>query len=83
MKALFAAILMVGLDYFIEPVAMKYDFWHWQNNVVPIQNFVAWFVLAFGLQVYFQKTAVYKNNPLAAWVFGVQAAFFIALNYFI
>lgn len=82
LKAFVAAILMVGLDYFIEPAAMQFDFWHWKNNVVPLQNYVGWFLLAFILQSYFQQSTVYKKNPLAIWIFGAQATFFIALNAF-
>jgi uncharacterized membrane protein len=79
-SVLAAAFFMVGLDYFIEPVAMHFDFWSWQNNAVPVQNYAGWFALALVLQLYFQFSNVTKRNPLAVWVFAVQSLFFIALK---
>ncbi|MEJ8758325.1 carotenoid biosynthesis protein [Pontibacter sp. H259] len=78
-KALVGTALMVLLDYFMEPVAMHYDFWHWQNNEVPLTNYIGWFGLAFLLQLYFHLTAVYKQNPIAPIVYLVQFLFFISL----
>jgi uncharacterized membrane protein len=78
--ALAATALMVALDYLIEPVAMQYDFWSWQNNTVPLKNYLGWFGLAFLLQLFFQLSGTNKNNPLAGWVFAVMATFFLVLN---
>jgi putative membrane protein len=38
------AVIMTSLDFFIEPVAMKLGFWGWENNVIPFQNYLMWFV---------------------------------------
>jgi putative membrane protein len=38
-----SALLMTGLDFFIEPVAMKLEFWTWDYHLIPIQNFLMWF----------------------------------------
>ena len=34
LKSMFGAIMMVFLDFFIEPVAIKYDFWSWTKIVI-------------------------------------------------
>ena len=39
-----SAMIMTALDFFIEPVAMKLGFWGWENNVIPFQNYLMWFV---------------------------------------
>ncbi|WP_242921861.1 carotenoid biosynthesis protein [Pontibacter liquoris] len=78
-KALLGALLMVLLDFFMEPVAMQYDFWSWHHGHVPFSNYAGWFVLAFLLQLYFQKAAIFKANRLAPYVFLVQLLFFISL----
>jgi bisanhydrobacterioruberin hydratase len=75
-KAVLSASLMTGLDFLIEPVAMKHNFWQWENSVVPFRNFVGWWLTAFLLQVLFQKLTFEKKNPLAWWVFGLQTLFF-------
>jgi putative membrane protein len=38
---------MVGVDVFIEPVAMANDFWSWKDDVVPMQNYLGWGILSF------------------------------------
>ena len=46
-RAALGAGLMTALDLLIEPVAMNFDFWQWQNNQVPLQNFGAWWLASF------------------------------------
>ncbi|WP_299464814.1 carotenoid biosynthesis protein [uncultured Microscilla sp.] len=81
-KSALAAAIMVGLDYLIEPVAMRYDFWGWQNDIIPLQNYVMWYIVAFALLMLFHRLKFDKNNPLAAVLLAVQFAFFGALNIF-
>ena len=81
--AIFASSLMVFLDYLIEPVAIHLDFWHWQNERIPSQNFQAWFLIAFLLNYLFLKGKFIKSNPLAVLLFFLQFAFFISINIFI
>ncbi|MFD2246791.1 carotenoid biosynthesis protein [Pontibacter ruber] len=82
-KALLAALLMVGLDFFIEPVAMRFDFWSWNGDRIPWSNYIGWLGLSLLLQVYFQRTAIYKRNRLAPFVYLVQLVFFLGLYLFI
>ena len=78
-RALVGALLMVLLDYFIEPVAMRYDFWSWEGSYIPLSNFIGWFGVALLLQLYFQRASFFKQNRLAPYVYLVQLLFFICL----
>jgi putative membrane protein len=78
-KAFLSASLMVLLDFLIEPVAIRLDFWHWQNEQIPFQNFQAWFLIAFILAFIFFKGKFLKTNPLASLLFLLQFLFFISL----
>ncbi|MDX5481347.1 MAG: carotenoid biosynthesis protein [Hymenobacteraceae bacterium] len=78
-KALLGALLMVCLDFFIEPVAVRYDFWSWQGDRIPLSNFIGWFAVALMLQLYFQKGNFFKLNRLAPYVYLVQLLFFISI----
>ena len=80
--SLFASALMVALDFFIEPFAIKYGMWSWANQVVPMQNYIAWFVIGVFLQYVFIKTIKMPNNKLALPIYLIQLAFFIALFLF-
>jgi uncharacterized membrane protein len=82
-RALVAALLMVGMDLCIEPVAMHYGFWSWQHDRIPLQNFKGWFVVALILQVYFNRTDFVKRNALAPFVYLLQLLFFFGLGWFI
>ncbi len=78
-KAALSAALMVFLDFFIEPVAMRYDFWSWAGDIIPIQNYIAWFVIAFGLLSVTHRLMMIKSKT-AIGLFIAQLMFFVALN---
>ncbi|WP_238395707.1 carotenoid biosynthesis protein [Pontibacter pudoricolor] len=78
-KALTGAALMLLLDFFMEPVAMQFDFWDWKGNTIPLSNYAGWLGLAFLMHLYFQVAAIYRQNPLAPFVYLVQLLFFIGL----
>ena len=46
LKVILSSIIMVLLDLMIEPVAIRLDFWHWQAEVIPLQNYLMWFLVA-------------------------------------
>ena len=81
-KALGAAALMVVLDYAIEPVAIKYDFWTWAQADPPFENYMAWFVIAFLLSLVWQWTKIELNKKIAIAVYSVELGFFALLNLF-
>jgi putative membrane protein len=80
-KALLTGILCVVLDFLIEPVAMAYDFWDWENHVVPILNYVCWGIFSSifaAVYLYF----INKENKTAWSLYFIWAAFFLILNIF-
>jgi putative membrane protein len=82
-NALSAALLMVGLDFLIEHSAPGLDFWYWKNGTIPLQNYMAWFVISFGMNLLVQKYFSAKPNPTAKAFYGIQVAFFTALYFFL
>ena len=79
--ALIGAALMVGIDVLIEPVAIRFDFWSWQSSSIPLQNYIAWFVVSFLLHLTFKKLMPISNNPLAIRLLYIEIAFFAVLNF--
>jgi uncharacterized membrane protein len=75
-----AAAVMTLLDVFIEPVAIKLDFWQWQNNVIPLQNYIAWYLISFLLFLFFRKVNGAIRNRIAIIVLAIQFLFFAILN---
>lgn len=80
LRVLIGATLMVGFDLCLEPVASRFDFWHWTGNIIPLRNFIAWFGLSLLLQVLFVRSPFAKRNPLVPLVYLVQLLFFFLLG---
>lgn len=76
-KAVVASSLMVGLDLFIEPVAIQLDFWSWFGQPVPAQNYIAWWVISCFLFLAWYRLPFRKTNRIAPWLFMVQFFFFV------
>ena len=79
-KILLAAVLMVAVDYLIEPVAIKYDYWHWENIHPPLHNYLGWLLTALLVQGIFFATPFKKDNLLALPLLIVQVVFFLVLQ---
>ena len=77
--AAMAAFFMVLLDAIIEPIAQKLDFWQWENGIIPIQNYTAWYFFGFAFCYWLLKAGLLKNNPLGWRVYLVQVVFFALL----
>jgi putative membrane protein len=78
--SILAATLMTSLDFLIEPIAIKLDFWQWQNNTVPLQNYLAWFILSFILFYIFRLTNGIIENRFSKIILIIQFVFFGMLN---
>lgn len=80
-KALLSATLMTLLDFFIEPVAINSDFWSWADGIIPIYNYVCWFVLSFILHFWLLKREVVEQNTVGIGLYVVLVLFFGLLNF--
>lgn len=70
------AVLMVLLDFFMEPIAPVFDFWHWDAGYAPLKNFVDWFMVSFIMQLLVKNDLPSGKNPLILHHFAAQALFF-------
>ena len=46
LSAIMGAISMVVLDFILEPVAPRFDFWEFEGGMPGAQNYVGWFAVA-------------------------------------
>lgn len=77
--AIFGGSLLVFLDLFLEPFAIKYDLWKWKSVGVPLQNYLAWFLVSFLMLFFFRKYVQDKEiNKVAVFGFVLQLIFFIS-----
>lgn len=70
------ALLMVGLDFFIEPIAPIFDFWSWDEGVAPLKNFIHWFIVSLLMQAVVYDELPEKNHYLPIHHFASQVLFF-------
>lgn len=84
-KSLISAASAVILDIFLEPVAIKLDYWQWRGDIVPLQNYVAWFVIAFISTVFLYrcrpkfKLRSYQSFSLYAYLITIIFYIFVLL----
>lgn len=72
--------LMVALDTYIEPIAIKYDFWQWAENTIPIRNYVGWFIISFAFNYLLVSQKTIFKNKIASLLLLLQLLFFTLQN---
>ncbi len=78
-KAVLAATMMVSYDALLEPVAVRFDFWSWAAGVIPLQNYLAWWIIAFGMLLGAFYLVKNLRNRVAIYIIGIQTLFFVLL----
>lgn len=79
-KYLLGAAMLVVYDIFMEPVAIWTDMWHWDDIQVPLQNYIAWFVISFVFLGFLGSFTENLKNKIAPALFIIQLLFFVILN---
>lgn len=80
-KSFLGALLLLSLDILIEPVAIHYEFWSWGGDgSIPMQNYVAWFVISFVLLLLFNTFFKDLKNKVAFALLVLQFLFFFLLG---
>ena len=83
LEVILAAILMVFLDFLMEPVAIKLHFWNWKNNQIPLYNYVCWLLVSLLIQFAYRKWRLNEANNVAIALFFYIIAFFSVLNLYL
>jgi putative membrane protein len=80
-KILLASLAMVVYDFVLEPIAMILDMWDWEGGQIPVQNYIAWFVISFIFFSMFQVMGIKIRNKISTVLLLTQFGFFIVLNF--
>lgn len=78
LQAALSASMVTAFDMILEPVAIKYRWWWWQDVSVPIYNYVTWFVLVF-LFVLMLSSGNKSAMGRSFYLIIIQTLFFIWL----
>ena len=73
------ALMMLCYDNVLEQVAPKMDMWSWRDGIVPMQNYVVWFILALVFTSFIRVMKVDTKNPLSIVLLLCQFVFLTIL----
>lgn len=74
-----AAIMALLFDMVLEPVAVKLNYWSWAGGIIPLKNYISWFLIAALSTFLFYKMKL-KVSFLPGIYFVVQLVFFLILR---
>jgi bisanhydrobacterioruberin hydratase len=89
LASVIAGVIATGFDWIMEPVAILFNYWTWSEGFIPLQNYLAWFAIAFVSSFAYRKLvrrAAAGGGPsaasgsLAGVYVLIQALFFAALR---
>jgi putative membrane protein len=82
LKMFSTSALAVLFDILLEPNAIALDYWQWKGGKIPVQNYAAWFLVAFVASFIALKFGINKPSKPAIHYFIVQSIFFFSFLIF-
>lgn len=82
LSAFITSFIAFIFDLILEPIAISLDYWSWSDNIIPIQNYLAWFVIAFISSIGFSYLKVKVSSKISSHYLLVQFLFFAVLLIF-
>jgi putative membrane protein len=76
LRLILGALILVILDLLIEPVAIRFNYWHWAGGIVPITNYISWFLLSAVLLLVFEQFNFTRQSRVAPVLLVSQFVFF-------
>ena len=74
LSAFLAAAVVTAYDYLLEPVAIKFSWWWWDEGIIPMLNYICWFGFSFIFQLCFRKVPATAGRGF--WMIFVHAIFY-------
>ena len=74
------AILVLILDIFLETEAVKFGFWSWDGDIVPMANYFWWFSLSFGFLLFSFKLDIRNNTFIGVTTYILLLLFLVATD---
>ena len=73
-------ILMLLMDFVMEPIAPKLDLWKFKNLVVPTSNYIGWLIISIFTQTIYNIQFKEKEVKLSFNLYTAIFTFFVSLN---
>jgi putative membrane protein len=75
-KSAIGSCLMILIDWPLEVIAPIFDFWEFYGGIAPLQNYIAWYIIAFFLHLLINTMKIKGNITYAFHLFLAQLFFF-------
>ena len=66
-------------DYIMEPVAIELEYWIWAGGEIPLQNYMAWFLIALAASLFYRLMRITFSSRLPLYYAFIQVLFFLGL----
>jgi len=76
-QIVFAASLMLVLDYFMEQSAPRFDFWEFDQGMVPLKNYICWLGVALLFQALIRVMKISGDLKFSVHLYAAQLVFFL------
>ncbi len=80
--AFISASIAFIFDLILEPIAISLNYWTWTEGIIPFQNYIVWFVIAFISSIGFGYLNVSVRSKISSHYLIVQFLFFAILLIF-
>jgi putative membrane protein len=74
------ALLMLVMDFVMEPVAPKLDMWRFENLIVPTSNYIGWLIIGLLTQMIYNLLFREKETIVSINLYAAFFLFFTFLN---
>ena len=81
-RSFLGGILMMILDLIIEVSAPRFDFWQFENNIIPLKNYIAWFVIGSIAHFLYHQISLKTNTKLSIHILVAVTLFFFTFLIF-
>jgi len=75
-----SAVLTLLLDIVMEPAAVKLDYWQWNTDSIPLQNYVSWFLIGLLIAYSLNKLKIKINKWVPGLIFIMLLIYFLSIN---
>lgn len=79
LRILIASIQMVCFDLLLEPVAIQFNYWKWENNSIPLYNYLSWFIISIIIMSIYNKVK-FDSPRMSGLIFLSQFILFLLIN---
>ena len=81
-QSLLGGFIMMLLDIMIEVSAPRFDFWEFENNIIPLKNYIGWFIIGSIAHYLYHQIRIKTSLKVSIHIFVAIIIFFFTFLIF-